>query len=161
MEIPHSVMRRLREEEHERSAQRPRVHEMLNGALGGPPSLPVHFINGSWWVDLNPQGGRLSHLQDLKIQKLLEVGTVVRDTERDLMRIWDGEGWLVITGEQLARYHLDAELRPFVEERLTLTPEAIDQLKAAVVEMEEESERLALRQLLAESQQEEEGDGPD
>jgi hypothetical protein len=154
VQIPHETMRELRNNADDRQRYETVVGLPSTGSFTG---YPVHLIDGKWYVDLTPRGVLMSPNEArelLHIQERLEVGTTRHDVARDLMQIWDGEGWIEAPGELLARRGL--------LDQSTLTPEAIRALKEALVEHEEEAERLALRQLLAESQSEEdEGDGDD
>jgi len=148
VQIPNETMKELR-----RSADDRQRYSQYAGLLADPNfnGVPVHQIDGKWYVDLSPLHSRGLMTPDearkaLHIQEQLEVGTTHHDAARDVMRIWDGEQWFEAPGELLAQRGL--------LEQSQLTPMAIAKLKEQLVEWEEESERLALRQLLAESQQE-------
>jgi hypothetical protein len=125
-------------------------------STGSFTGYPVHLIDGKWYVDVTPRGfvSPNEARELLRIQELLEVGTTRYDAQRNLMGVWNGEGWDEFPDELVASRGLSQQEK--------LTPAALASLKEALEEHESEAERLALRQLLAESQAEEdEGDGDD
>jgi hypothetical protein len=125
-------------------------------STGSFTGYPVHLIDGKWYVDVTPRGfvSPNEARELLRIQELLEVGTTRYDAQRNLMGVWNGEGWDEFPDELVASHGLSQQEK--------LTPAALASLKEALEEHESEAERLALRQLLAESQAEEdEGDGDD
>jgi len=144
-------MKELRERGSREAAQKAMFSALPNGALGNPAAMPVHFIDGKWYLEVTPQGwvSKNDALKMLGIQKELEIGDVDYDKARNVMRIWQGEqGWLEVTGELAASHGLS--------EQFKLTPSAIASLKDHMVEFEEEQERKRLRQQLLDAQEGEE-----
>jgi hypothetical protein len=126
----------------------PVVHGLPNTAqLTG---FPVHLIDGKWYVDLTPQGSYVSVNEArglLKIQEQLENGAVKRSPVMNRIQVWEDGHWLEFDEEGLVELGLT-----FAGD--FLTPSALQKLKAWKEVRDEEDERLALRQLLAESQEE-------
>jgi len=162
VQIPHETMRDLHQNaQHQHPVVQPIVGLPNTGQFTG---YPVHLIDGKWYVDLTPRGVLISPNEArelLKIQKHLEQGDWEYDAAADRIRVWDAEQWLVIPMELVHRIQ-DAGMVAFLQEGEVIPERHLRSLKEALVEHEEEAERLALRQLLAESQSEEdEGDGDD
>jgi hypothetical protein len=128
----------------EAGTQRQLFDPALNGQIGQLTGVPVHLIDGKWWIEIT--SGANWDLAGLRIQEELEVGDVKYDKARDLMRIWQGEdGWLEVTGQILQKFGITDEFR--------LSPAAIASLKAQVEVLEEEQERQQLRYLLSQQQE--------
>jgi hypothetical protein len=151
VEIPAETMRELRERGDRESAhrvQRSMFDSLPNGVLGNPGAMPVHFIDGKWYLEILPNNGRWSRhdIQEaLRIERELELGDVEYDKRRNLMRIWQGEdGWLEVPGEVAHAHGITDEFK--------LTPAAIASLKEKLEEFEEEQERKQLRHLLSQQQ---------
>jgi hypothetical protein len=89
----------------------------------------------------------------------VERGTALWKADEDVLRVYDGENWFLVTGLELAE--LGSPLLGQVLNGL-LPEETLRDLLVWIDERDAEAERLALRQLLAESQAEvDDDDGPD
>ena len=124
---------------------------------------PVHLVDGKWYVEVTPRGIITPNeaRELLKIEKQLEQGDWEYDAAANRIRVWDAGQWILFPMELVHRIQ-DAGMVAFLQEGEVIPERHLRSLKEALVEHEEEAERLALRQLLAESQSEEdEGDGDD
>jgi len=121
-----------------------------NGVLGSPTGMPVHFIDGKWYLEVKPSGWTKSEIHDvLNIMEVLEPGTTKVDKMSLRISVWDGEQWAGPFPElAFDELHIPHEM--------TVSPSALRALKEWSVEIDEENERLALRRALAEAQAEEE-----
>jgi len=125
--------------------------EHLSRLLG----VPLHQIKGEWYAELASTGRQLSHQQfAFTAGKFLEPGSwsyePAEPGKPGHIVVWDGEGWLRVGADVFTELHL-----PLDFSNRQLTDEQYEALKEKIVERQEEQERLELRQLLAESQEEE------
>jgi hypothetical protein len=131
---------------------------LLREAVVGLPSTaglvghPVHFIDGQWYVEMRTGAHTWPH--EIQMLEAIEQGTCKYEALTNRIRVWDRGVWLEfpeelvhsldfwpVDGQALSDYHIAC-------------------LKEVKEEWDSEAERLALRQLLAETQaEEEEGDG--
>jgi len=144
-------MRELQRNAQSQRAQREMFTALPNDlvAQGKLTGHPVHFVDGKWYVEITPSGSipKSELFGVFKIQEQLEDGFTKRDPTARRIQVWEGGHWLEFHEQGLMELGLD-----FVGDRLP--PTAIQALKEWQEERDEEDERLALRQLLAESQQE-------
>jgi hypothetical protein len=144
-------MRELKQQADDRSKWETVVGLPSTAGLVGHP---VHFIDGQWYLEMRT--GSSSWPYQLQMLEAIEQGTWKSDLAANRIRVWDRGLWLEFPMELLdgldIRLLSDGNLSDY----------DIARLKEAKVEWDSEAERLALRQLLAESQAEEdEGDGAD
>ena len=145
-------MRELRKNADDRQRYETAVGATNTAALTG---YPVHFINGKWYVELMSRGvvSPNAAREALNIQQLLEDGDWKWNSAADRIQVWDAGQWLEIPMEIVYRIQ-DEDILNFLQDGEVIPAAKVKRLKEALVEHEDEAERLALRQLLAESQQE-------
>ena len=150
--IPHETMRELRKNADERQRYRQDFGLSNTAAFSG---IPVRMIDGQWWADLTSQHTVSPNeaRQLLKIEKLIEQGDWEYDHAANRIRVWDAGAWLAIPME-LVHQIQDQSIVNFMQEGEVIPTRVVNRLKEALAVWEEDRERLALRQLLAESQQE-------
>jgi len=132
---------------------------MYETAVGLPSTAglvghPVHLIDGQWYLEMRTGSSTWPH--QLQMLEAIEQGTWKYEQSSHRIRVWDRGLWLEFPMELLD------SLDVWTADGQPLKDVDIVKLKEAKAEWDSEAERLALRQLLAESQAEEdEGDGAD
>lgn len=144
-------MRALRAQTDERQR-----YETLVGLpnTAGLVGHPVHLIDGQWYLEMNTSSRSWPH--ELQMLEAVEQGTWKYETAAHRIRVWDRGHWLEFPMELLDGLDI------WTVDGKPIKDDDIRKLKERREEWESERERLALRQLLAETQAEEgDDDGSD
>jgi hypothetical protein len=151
-EISHEAMDKLREEDrytYNHSMQQVGHTAQFDG-------YPIHLQDGKWYVEVPPNGNtsyQKAYLdQQLRIEEVVVnkgPGTYIPSYSKDLFRVYDGERWIDVPSRVIAELAIHGIS---YAQNGHFSPEELRRIKDFVAEEEDEVERLALRQLLAESQ---------